>query len=265
LGHLGLARLVGRSLVLLASAGCAASRGDPRDAGGDTTAVNVAPDASDASDDADGSDAVPTCGPDDAVSFTPRWNPPAGPHEGACTAAQLAGLVAACFAAFATVDNCTAWEEEPSNLGCLGCWAGPITASRWAPYLYANNPGETDYLNVAGCVALADPTAVPCAKELASALECELALCLPSCPVPNAASPEEVATAENALGRCYDKVDDGRCRAFAASASACAGPLEDAGPASFCFAASSNTNALLEFFSLACGSAAKDAGQGEGG
>ena len=199
------------------------------------------------------------CGPDDAATFTPVWNPPVGPHEGACTTAQLASLVAACFAAFATVDNCTAWEDEPANLKCLGCWAGPTTASRWAPYLYAKNPGESDYLNVSGCVALADPAAVPCAKKLEAALECELAVCLPSCPVPNAASPDETATAEEALGGCYDRVDEGRCSAYASAASACAPALEGAGPAAFCFAASGNTNALLDFFTLACGPGAADA------
>ncbi len=244
--------------ALFACSSCSSSSHgdpDPRDA---TTGEAQEADAADASSDAD---APPACGPADVSAFVPVWDPPVGPDEGACTDAQLAGLITACFAAFATSANCTAWEDEPANLGCLGCWSGPETASRWAPYLYVNNPGETDYLNIAGCVALADPSNLVCAESLQAALQCEFAACLGPCPVPNNATPDQTAAAEQALTSCYDRSDKGGCEALVNAASACAEGLEDGGPAAFCFRAGQQTSALNQFFTLACGGVVLDGGK----
>jgi hypothetical protein len=229
---------------------------DPADAGSDAT-IPSGDAAADASSDAD-ADAIPACGPADVAAFVPTWDPPTGPHLGACTEAQLQALISACFSAFATEENCTAWEEEPANQACLGCWSGPVTATRWAPYLYVNNPGETDYVNVAGCVALADPDKLPCAEALEAAFQCELAACLGPCPVPNIGTPEQIETAEEALGDCQDRSDQGGCEALVAQGTACGVPLEDAGPAAFCFLTGRQTTALLQLFALVCG--AKDGG-----
>jgi hypothetical protein len=229
--------------------------GDPdaSDAGADGTVQAPLDGAADA-------DAIPSCGPADVGAFAPTWDPPVGPHQGACSSAQLESLVSACFAAFATSANCTAWEEEPANLKCLGCWSGPVTASQWAPYLYVNNPGETDYVNVAGCVALADPGQIACAKSLEAALQCELDACLGPCPVPNSGTPDQTQVAEEALTSCYDRVDQGGCKAIVDRGTQCGQALLDGGAASFCFQTGRQTGALLQFFALACGEVAKDGG-----
>jgi hypothetical protein len=241
---------------------CSGRSPDPGSADGAGDATVQPPDGGEGDGGGDGKpDAIPACGPADASAFEPTWDPPVGPHEGACTDAQLEGLISACFAAFATTENCTAWEEEPTNLRCLGCWSGPVTARTWAPYLYVNNPGETDYVNVAGCVALADPVALACARSLEAALQCEFAACLGPCPVPNGGTPDQIAAAEQALSDCYDRADESVCKTLVDEGTQCGQPLEDAGPASFCFLTGRSTSALLQLFSLACGGAPTDGGK----
>jgi hypothetical protein len=245
--------------TIAALAGCGTASHpatDPQDAGS----------AEDGSSLADGGDATtngepPTmCLPGDVSHFLPTYTPPVGPNVGACTSIQLEALVTDCFAAFASSATCDPWENDPANAACLGCWSGAATASRWAPYLYVNSPGETDYLNVAGCVALADPGALSCARSLEAALECDFAACLQACPIPTTSTLAGLQMAQAALDECYDRADQGGCKTFVDEATACAAPLQDGGAASFCFLASRQTPSLLQFFTLACGGATRDAG-----
>jgi hypothetical protein len=192
------------------------------------------------------------CAPADVSDFKPTVRPPIGPYAGACTNMQLVELMDACFAALSTQEACSAWEADPGNAGCLGCWAGPETAATWAPYLFLTNPGQSDYLNVSGCIALADPGEMACAETLQAALECEFASCIGSCPIPTMGSVASIQVAHNQLDDCYDNSDMAGCKTLVSSGNACAATVADSG-AAFCFVASMQVPALLQFFTLACG------------
>ncbi len=178
---------------------------------------------------------------------------------GTCTDTQLNDLIAACFdSQQASAAACGAWEHDPANQACAACWLGPVTATKsWAPFLYADNPGETDYINIGGCVALADPSNVTCGKAVQAELQCELKACLQQCTVPafsaDAGNASRVEDASSALYACYSAADQGGCQSYASAASACAAGIEDGGTSAFCFAANKDSGSLLQLFQLACG------------
>jgi hypothetical protein len=220
-----------------------------------------------------------SCGPGSLANFTPTWAPPVQ-MPGACSDAQLTNLIASCFDMAATQAQCDAWLQDPNNKTCFHCWAGPVTATSWAPYVYALNQGETDYINLGGCVELTDPSQDACAKTLQAAFTCEMAACLANCPVPSGTIPDggdatvdagtvdpTVRTAAiMALNSCYDQADVGGCKTFADAAATCSNPLMEGGSgAAFCFQAATDNNALKQLFTLACGGTASDAGAGDSG
>jgi hypothetical protein len=136
----------------------------------------------------------------------------------------------------------------------------------WAPFVFALNPGESNYINIGGCVELADPSQDSCAKMIQAQLACELAACLANCPVP---APSDGGTVDKttydnalkALNGCYNVADCadppgctiGGCQTFANAAAQCASPLMAGGPTAFCFQAGSDPMALKQLFTLACG------------
>jgi hypothetical protein len=197
----------------------------------------------------------PLCPPVDAASFAPTWHPPAGPNLGACTDAQLSALIPACFETTSTTTTCGAWLYDPTNSTCLACWQGSVGAATWAPFVHVDNPGEADYVNIGGCVALADPPEIACAHSIQAQLECEMASCLTHCAVPDPdAGAAAHASALTVLQSCYDYVDRTECESYVAAVSECAAPLEvDGGPVGFCFSANGNNSDLLRLFTLACG------------
>ncbi len=199
-----------------------------------------------------------SCSPGDVSQFTPSWKPPVGPHTGDCNDAQLDAVIASCFdPGTSSQKNCNAWFADPTNAGCGKCWAGPVTASKWAPFVYAQNPGESNYVNVSGCIALSEPTELQCAQSFQAAFTCGMAACLANCPVPQTG---DTAKALQDLRACYVTADANGCQTFATLVDKCGAPLVDAGAASFCFAAETDNTALRQLFSLACGPAPTDAG-----
>jgi hypothetical protein len=203
----------------------------------------------------------PLCGPANVSAFTPTWFPPVGPGTGACTDAQITGLINGCFGANGTSMACGAWYADPNNQACFACTEGPVTATTWAPFVYARNPGETDYVNIGGCVALAQPAALACAKSIQAEFTCEMAACLTACPIPGGpdagvADGGAVKAAVAALYSCYNYVDQTSCKTYVDAVSACATPMFNSGPTAFCYAANKDTTALRQLFTLACGSSA---------
>ncbi len=219
----------------------------------------------------------PPCGPSDVSMLMPSWKPPVGPNAGACSDAQLTSLVASCFTKTSSFAMCNAWLHDPNNQTCFGCWQGPVSAAMWAPFVYARTPGETDYVNIGGCVALADPAQLACGQAIQAEFECEMQACLNACPIPAEPSPSadggeggapdagtfDAAVVEGAvqnLYACFNYVDQTGCSRYVQAVAACAPALEDAGPAAFCFVANNDTNALKQLFTLACGGAPADGG-----
>jgi hypothetical protein len=209
-------------------------------------------------------EAAGTCSPGDVSSFTSMWTPPVGPHTGACHEDELTQLVMDCFdPTAATATACSAWFADGGNTACAKCVAGPVTATTWTPLIYSSNPGESDYINVPGCVALADPFHAPCAHAIEAQFSCELAACEANCPVPQAAGALHDAAIKN-LGDCFAAADVGGCNMLANEALACASPLLDGGASSFCFSADSDAVSLGRFLDLACGPGPMDGGGGGG-
>jgi hypothetical protein len=210
------------------------------------------------------------CGPGNVSGFVPSYEQPVGPYTGDCTMDQLNHLIADCFTVGGK--DCTAWLANPKNNACISCWAGPITASSWAPVVYSLNGGEANFINAGGCVALADPGQLECAQETEFDLECDLAACVEQCPIPKTGDTQSAGTA---LDECISAADKAGCATYAAARLACETKIgSDPTPAAaaFCYSANSNPTDLLKYFVLACGPApagtdagpAPDAGTGSG-
>jgi hypothetical protein len=262
----------GRFLVLsvatLVAAVAAAACGSSSSGG-----IKFAPDASRSDAVSEGRDSAPDlgvpptpeagpgCAPYGAGDFSPLYEGPTGPHAGACSLAQLEGLVDDCFGSGATSTACSAWTASTANKTCLGCWSGPATTmgSTWAPVLYTTNGGEAVFPNVAGCIALSDPSAPICAQATEYALECDFQACVSYCPIPTTGS---TAAALNALGDCFVQADTesdsgpaGPCASYAEKANQCANELSSGGPAAYCYDVATQATALLQYLELACGPA----------
>jgi hypothetical protein len=244
--------------VALASLGCGADAG---------TTPNLSPDASTPFPDASADDGPgpppppgdagpppPSCSPADVSSFTPTWKPPVGPYTGACTSVQLDKLITSCFDTSSTQAMCDTWVQNAANAACLTCWLGPMKADHWAPIVYTNNPGETDYVNFPGCVELADPQLIACAQAIEANITCDLQACLSNCPVPQDPASTMRSASITALNACFGVADLSGCTTFSDPANKCVGTL-DGGTASFCLSASKDPMALRQFFGLACGAA----------
>jgi len=218
-----------------------------------------------------------TCAPGNVSSFVPVYKP-SPRYADACTTDQLAAVIRDCFdPATDSQPSCDAWGANSRNRDCFECWSGPITSATsdaaatttWAPYAYIKNPGQTTYVNVSGCIVLAAPNELPCAQAIQNDFACELDACEATCPVPASGSTTSAVTA---LETCFQSANmGGGCAVYdkgaagAMGATACAARLAASGPAAFCFNAEmEEPQALLEYFTLACGAPPpEDGGEGE--
>jgi hypothetical protein len=271
------------SLALTLGTACSAPTADLSAIEADAQLIDVAS-PSDARASLDGSsalDAVAACVPADVSGFKPSYEPPPDVSPmGGCSTDQLDSLILACFDPTATSAMCNAWVSAKKNEDCLHCWSGPVTAASWAPVIYSTTPGggQAIFVNTGGCIALSDPGQVTCAQNTEYALECVLAACSSSCPIPDTG---DTMAASNALNTCIDAAATGGCAAFATPANQCAAALDpgdageagsawDAGdaeadPAAFCYSADTNPKDLLRYLTLACGPGAKRSPPPDGG
>jgi hypothetical protein len=135
----------------------------------------------------------------------------------------------------------------------------PKPTSSWGPTIHTNNPGQSNWLNVGGCVGVADPDGgQDCATALTNAFECEYFACIavPGCSVP--VYPASAEPRLKALQGCFAAAGSGVCSSYADKAkSACASYTDasgaDAGPAAFCFNAATDSTALTTMLTQACG------------
>ncbi len=214
-----------------------------------------------------------SCAPGSVSTFVPVYKPTPR-YADKCTAKQLETVVDDCFdPATDSQSACNAWASDARNSACRGCWSGPAesmssstdtgSTTTWTPYIFVANPGQTTYVNVSGCIALADPSELPCAQTIQNDFACELDACGASCPVPISGS---TANAMNALEACFVSADMGGCSIYATEAKACRKTVAADSAAAFCLdAEKEDPDALLEYFTLACGEAPPggDAGAGD--
>jgi len=258
----GLAWILG-AFVVVAGGGCSsASPSGTPDAGSDATTPDARAEASQDTGPADvtkpPADAKSKCAPGDISGWKPVAHGQIGPHANVCSVSQLTTLVADCFASTSSTVACDAFYNDPANTTCNGCWSGPVTAANWAPFLYVDNPGQSTYTNVAGCIALSDPTEKSCAAATEVGFECLLAACQASCPVPSTGDP---TAAIAAFTQCFADAECGVCAKYSAPADSCGMAIATGGgPAAYCSTANSSADALLQYFILACGPPPTDAG-----
>jgi hypothetical protein len=199
-------------------------------------------------------DAPGLCAPVGALMFNPSYQKPIGPYAEDCTEDQLEKLLTACFGSDATNDACTKWLTNDDNQTCLGCWAGSAKASPWAPVIYSTNGGEAIFVNVGGCIALADPLELQCAQATEFLLECQMQACVAYCPIPTTGSTK---AADDALETCFTDAAKGACSMYADQAGTCEETLgPDSGTkslAAFCYQSVTLPEALIEYLTLACG------------
>jgi hypothetical protein len=118
-----------------------------------------------------------TCSPG-AVTGTPPWVPPVA-RLGQCTPPQLDDYFSRCIdPSTGTVPTCTAWYQEPANARCYGCLLVNPDAEAYGAAIRI--PGTTTFqINTPGCLALAEPCNLPCAKAALAQVVCAYASCDP--------------------------------------------------------------------------------------
>jgi hypothetical protein len=113
------------------------------------------------------------------------------------------------------------------HLACGRCLRSQFGDARWGPLILS--PGEIE-TNVAGCIALLDPSAIECARTLEAQTECQHAACEPVC------------SASSDLGfeqrvQCFSAANECSCKSWFLAAD-CAKPIAtSAGPAAQCLVA----------------------------
>jgi hypothetical protein len=132
---------------------------------------------------------------------------------------------------------------------------------------------QVDYLDIGGCVILADPSQAACGRTIADLLQCGLAACAANCPQPGTGASGPAAQAEyQALSNCETSIDYTGCAQYFNGAAQCIGAIPAGSPARFCIDGSlSSSNATTresafeKFVTQQCGQSdagAPDAGGG---
>ncbi len=189
---------------------------------------------------------------------TPRATAPAG-----CTAAEDVAVAGCALATPSDGGVCVAVAPDGGLDTCGQCVYTAVGASTWGAFLEVRPPtavGATtttpiDMYNVGGCVGLVDPspTGKACATALDELTQCELAACLPTCPV---SSPQDTSGRRALFGDgfflgCIDHADEVVCLSLAnAVNTVCTAETNDAGTGAI-----DRCNALLTVANAATASA----------
>ncbi len=124
----------------------------------------------------------------------------------------------------ATPATCRAFAQTSArNAACVGCILTPESAAMYGPFV---DHGTFITENVGGCIQLADPGSLTCAKAQQALTGCELAACQARCPVYDPSS-------RKGLDVCTFTAASGGCQMFATQAS-CASALVEAGGSPAC-------------------------------
>lgn len=186
-----------------------------------------------------------TCYPHDLTAWSPTWSPPLD-KQGACTAQQISDYYAACRGPNQTPATCRAFAQILDNVACLACMETPVTAAHYGVVI---TDMQANPLNLAGCIALAEPCNTPCAEALNGVLQCSVAACQASC---QADPPSE-------LQQCQQDSEQSctTCQGFFTSAACIAQLTGAAHPAAALCGFSYAAGSLEEFTAVAtmiCGS-----------
>jgi hypothetical protein len=149
------------------------------------------------------------CYPHDMSSWSPSWRPPFGARQGACTDQQITGYYDACRGPNQTQALCTAFGQNLQNATCLACMETPVYAAHYGVVVLDM---LTNWVNVAGCIALAEPCNTACAQAINAVAQCWTAACEPYCQqVPYAELQQCEQTSANACPTCEGFFVDAPC------------------------------------------------------
>jgi hypothetical protein len=198
----------------LGAEACGASASDsPRDA-----AIEASSDAGsgDARDAADAAETSAPCAPGDVTSFTPSFHSPSGAHQAKCTFAQIDAFYTACLADTATKATCAPFGLDGGVVdhACAACLVSKSSDPTLGPVVvYPLSAGSAVEIDFAGCVALVDPSATPCAKAYQAGVECEHAACDTACRGDDSASFDQYEGCRGAanVGECSAYTKAGQC------------------------------------------------------
>ena len=166
-----------------------------------------------------------SCFPGSVATFVPLPYHSASAPENVCVPVGLVHDPIAlfyddCFGPHASKEACQDLSATPAFAACARCIETPTSADTYGPLVV--DPAALVAANVSGCIELADPFGLPCAKAVQAQGECDVAACEANCPVFDSAS----------LGQyqaCAAQARQGGCLAFAT-----AGVCGDAGAAKAC-------------------------------
>jgi hypothetical protein len=119
-----------------------------------------------------------SCYPHDLTSWTPQWSAPRGPKEGACSGQQIDDYYAACRGPSWSQPLCSGFGAAPQNSTCMACMETVVGAGRWGAVII---DGQQNWINVPGCIVLAEPCNQPCAEAMTAEVQCYTDACGPAC------------------------------------------------------------------------------------
>jgi hypothetical protein len=194
-----------------------------------------------------------TCYPQSVNSFTPNWTPGSGAHQGVCTQQQSSDFFTDCIGAGSSQALCSAWLGIAANMPCFTCLYTDSTTNPSSYGALIGFPNSTS-LNLAGCIALAEPCNLQCGKDVQAADQCSHVACDSACPVMNG-NMQQFSAWETCVNEAESQCG---CEAYGAAASSCETQLDVAGhdAFSYCFAGENLAQAPPTFFQDAYGSIA---------
>jgi hypothetical protein len=147
-----------------------------------------------------------TCHPESLGDWKPTWAPPTLPAPGACTQQQIERQFAVCASSKNDTTACNRFNNDPENVGCVGCLLSAPSAERRGP-IVVGTPRGGSLVNTPGCIALVDgdTSAASCGAKKQAYLDCESAACSKVCPG---------SYRNSRFYRCGDEASLSICRQF---------------------------------------------------
>ncbi len=176
--------------------------------------------------DAGGAAGPAACRPGDVGTYQPAYHPASAAWQGLCDPALISGFYDACLGSHATTATCAAFRTDPVAEHCAECILTRDDLSHYGPLI---DHGTFLSTNVAGCIELTDPSALPCATALQALGGCELQACQANCPVVD-------TTSLTVYDACADQADQGGCQMYA-QLSSCVDAEGDSGLVGNCLIA----------------------------
>jgi hypothetical protein len=186
-----------------------------------------------------------TCpSPSDVTGFQPMWIPPSGAHQGVCTAALIADFYSECLDLNGGQGCADFSPGDAAHQACASCLRSDYGAAVYGPLIY--EPDGIVETNTAGCLALLQPSAQPCALALEAIDECEHAACDPVCNVSTDSNFDQWVACSSLANTCA-------CSTYFAQSKCTEGVADDGGAGAQCLVGKTFENYYFTYAALFCG------------